>query len=171
LDDELTLFNFGLMARMKKRKNSTEVYNITGNIGNLAYMAPEVAMRKAYNEKVDIFSFGVIPWQLVHGEIPFRNMTREEHMSQVIKSGQRPAISLDLPLLLVQLPRDPLPRHPSQSLRIFAQCSACFVSFLLSSWLYPASEVRSLSPSEACRVHPTSRRLLTRISLMRVDYP
>ena len=41
-------------------------------------MAPEVALRQPYNEKVDIFSFGMILWQMLHGAAPFKGMKRED---------------------------------------------------------------------------------------------
>ena len=40
---------------------------MTGRVGTLAYMAHEVALCKPYNEKVDIYGFGMILWQLVTG--------------------------------------------------------------------------------------------------------
>ena len=40
---------------------------MTGNTGTLAYMAPEVALRKPYNEKVDVYSFAILLWQMLSG--------------------------------------------------------------------------------------------------------
>lgn len=96
-EGKLKLFDFGLMACVRKRTWSTETYKMTGNTGTLAYMAPEVALRKAYNEKVDIYSFGMILWQMLHGEVPFRGLSRDEHFVQVVRGGLRPTISSDLP--------------------------------------------------------------------------
>lgn len=39
-------------------------YEMTGQTGAYCYMAPEVVMNKPYNEKVDVFSFGVIIYEL-----------------------------------------------------------------------------------------------------------
>jgi serine/threonine protein kinase len=44
---------------------------MSGGTGTLIYMAPEVALNKPYSEKVDIYSFGVILWQLASGVAPF----------------------------------------------------------------------------------------------------
>eukprot|EP00878_Enallax_costatus_P004189 GHUV01004418.1.p1 GENE.GHUV01004418.1~~GHUV01004418.1.p1 ORF type:complete len:382 (+),score=149.58 GHUV01004418.1:138-1283(+) len=41
------------------------VYNMTGQTGSLMYMAPEVFLRQPYNEKADVFSFGVLLYELV----------------------------------------------------------------------------------------------------------
>lgn len=34
-------------------------------------MAPEVMTEQPYNEKVDVFGFGMILWEMVLGEIPY----------------------------------------------------------------------------------------------------
>ena len=46
-------------------------------------MAPEVALRLKYNEKVDIYSFGILFWQMITGDVPFHNMSKDEHMKKV----------------------------------------------------------------------------------------
>jgi serine/threonine protein kinase len=40
-------------------------------IGTPTYMAPEILQAQKYNEKVDIYSFGMILWQMVSGRPPF----------------------------------------------------------------------------------------------------
>eukprot|EP00210_Caulerpa_lentillifera_P004195 g4001.t1 len=45
------------------RKNS--FMGFTGKVGSIVYMAPEVFLGKQYNEKVDVFSFGVIMYELL----------------------------------------------------------------------------------------------------------
>jgi serine/threonine protein kinase len=59
------------MACVRKRAQSTDTYKMSGNTGTLIYMAPEVALNKPYTEKVDIYSFGIILWQLASGVVPF----------------------------------------------------------------------------------------------------
>lgn len=109
------------MACVKKRSNATEAYEMTGNTGTLVYMAPEVALRRPYTEKVDIYSIGVILWQMTSGEIPFTNMKRDEYMARVVNHGYRLRIREDLPEALVELIErcwdpDPLVRPSSEEL-------------------------------------------------------
>jgi serine/threonine protein kinase len=66
-------------------------------------MAPEVALRKPYTEKVDVYSFGMILWQLTSGKIPFVGMKRAEFERDVVRGGYRPPIRKDLPAELVDL--------------------------------------------------------------------
>ena len=82
-DNHLKLLDFGLATCVKKSSSSSEAYKLTGYTGTRAYMAPEVALRLQYNEKVDIYSFGILFWQILSGEVPFQNMSKEEHMKKV----------------------------------------------------------------------------------------
>lgn len=66
---------------------------MTGNVGSRAYMAPEVALSQPYTEKVDIYSFGVILWQLLTGQTPFADLSEEEYIEKVAKGGLRPNLS------------------------------------------------------------------------------
>ena len=103
MEGQLKLFDFGLMACVKKRSSSAQAYEMTGNTGTLVHMAPEVALRKPYTEKVDIYSFGVILWQMTSGEVPFAEMKRDDFMARVVNQGQRPRIRDDLPEGIVRL--------------------------------------------------------------------
>ena len=103
VDGTLKLFDFGLVACVKKRTLCTEAYKMTGNVGTLAYMAPEVALSQPYSEKVDIYSFGMILWQMTSGVAPFAEMSKFELMMKVVKNGNRPHIRSGLPLPLTRL--------------------------------------------------------------------
>ncbi|KAJ9088724.1 Serine/threonine kinase [Entomophthora muscae] len=45
---------------------------ITGRAGSLAYTAPEVIRGEAYGESIDWWSVGILFYELVHGQRPFR---------------------------------------------------------------------------------------------------
>jgi len=70
---------------------------MTGCTGSLRYMAPEVGLNKPYNEKVDIYSFGVILWQLISGLLPFKGIRKDDFMDVVMIGGERPYIRSNLP--------------------------------------------------------------------------
>jgi len=86
------LIDFGLMTCVKKRTHVAETYQMTGFVGSLRYMAPEVVNHRPYNEKVDIYSFGIILWELATGKISFEGMTREAYIEKVVKGGLRPSL-------------------------------------------------------------------------------
>jgi len=87
---QLKLYDFGLCTCVRQRRNKDEAYEMTGNTGSLRYMAPEVALRRSYNEKVDVYSFGIMVWQMARDRVPFKGMDRDQFMSEVILGGDRP---------------------------------------------------------------------------------
>ena len=132
----LKLFDFGLCTCVRRRTRAEEAYDMTGNTGSLRYMAPEVALRRPYNEKGDVYSFGIMVWQMARDRIPFKGMNREDFMSLVVRGGERPKLDKSWPggfsSLLVQCwDSDPLKR-PS-----FAQVSEQ-LSRLLDEAVKPA---------------------------------
>eukprot|EP01024_Parvocaulis_polyphysoides_P014822 TRINITY_DN1621_c0_g2_i1.p2 TRINITY_DN1621_c0_g2~~TRINITY_DN1621_c0_g2_i1.p2 ORF type:complete len:263 (-),score=15.10 TRINITY_DN1621_c0_g2_i1:198-986(-) len=58
------IIDFGVHALISKTSTETDVYHLTGNTGSYIYMAPEVFLRKPYNEKADVYSYGIIVWEL-----------------------------------------------------------------------------------------------------------
>ena len=85
----MKLFDFGLAVCVKKNRTHDATYRMTGNTGTISYMAPEVALSKPYNEKVDVYSFAIVLWQLLSGEKLYPDLTREAHMQQVVLGGER----------------------------------------------------------------------------------
>lgn len=55
-----------LLARC--RSSSSPAPRMTGQVGTWRYMAPEVVRREHYNEKVDIYSFGLILYFIFSGK-------------------------------------------------------------------------------------------------------
>jgi serine/threonine protein kinase len=43
--------------------------------GTYRWMAPEMIKRKSYGRKVDVYSFGLILWEMLTGTIPYQDMT------------------------------------------------------------------------------------------------
>jgi len=91
-DGNIKLFDFGLCSVVRKRKGVNETYEMTGNTGTLRYMAPEVALGKEYNQSVDVYSFGIILWQMVKGKVPFNGLGRRTYMENVVIGGDRPKL-------------------------------------------------------------------------------
>ena len=75
-DGTLKLFDFGLCTCVKTHSDPNDVYEMTGNTGSLRYMAPEVALRKPYNEKVDVYSYGIMVWQMARDRVPFKGLSK-----------------------------------------------------------------------------------------------
>lgn len=52
-------------------------------IGTADYMAPELALGKSYNEKIDIWSLGILVYFIVEGELPFGKETPMKVLSKI----------------------------------------------------------------------------------------
>jgi len=107
LDGKVKLIDFGL-ARMLENANPTsnERYAMSGETGSLRYMAPEVAEGLPYNHKADVYSFGVILWEMNAGKRPFNGLSRDTFYEQVIHGGGRPSLSKKWPSELNKLISD-----------------------------------------------------------------
>ncbi|EXX50926.1 Tpk1p [Rhizophagus irregularis DAOM 197198w] len=60
--------------------------------GVLPYIAPEVLRGKPYTKAADIYSFGIIMWEMVSGISAFHNITHDLSLSLEICEGFRPKI-------------------------------------------------------------------------------
>jgi serine/threonine protein kinase len=94
---QIKLFDFGLSTCVKLRSNVNEAYEMTGNTGSLRYMAPEIALKKPYNEKADVYSFAIMVWQMAKDKVPFKGMSRDDFMTNVVYRGERPKLDKSWP--------------------------------------------------------------------------
>ncbi|OMO87315.1 hypothetical protein CCACVL1_09129 [Corchorus capsularis] len=65
---------------------------MTAETGTYRWMAPEVIEHKPYNHKADVFSFGVVLWELLTGKLPYENLTPLQAALGVVQKGLRPEI-------------------------------------------------------------------------------
>mmetsp|Transcript_14941 Transcript_14941/g.58539 ORF Transcript_14941/g.58539 Transcript_14941/m.58539 type:complete len:554 (+) Transcript_14941:172-1833(+) len=71
---------------------------------SLAFTAPELLQEEEITEKVDVYSFGSILYELVTGKEPFAGLTSlEEFVTAVCEEGRRPALPEDCPAELKDL--------------------------------------------------------------------
>jgi len=66
-------------------------------------MAPEVALYECYNEKVDVYSFAMIVWQMAANKVPFEGFGKEEFIQEVVVDHLRPPMSRSWPPLFCHL--------------------------------------------------------------------
>eukprot|EP00210_Caulerpa_lentillifera_P005600 g5357.t1 len=66
----------------------TDRYQMTGETGSYRYMAPEVFKHEKYNEKVDVYAFAMIFYQLLQGIPPFIGLDPISAARQAAKNGR-----------------------------------------------------------------------------------
>ncbi|XP_015902500.2 serine/threonine/tyrosine-protein kinase HT1 [Ziziphus jujuba] len=65
--------------------------------GTYRWMAPELIKHKSYGRKVDVYSFGLILWEMVAGTIPYEDMNPIQAAFAVVNKNLRPDIPGDCP--------------------------------------------------------------------------
>lgn len=92
-EGKLKLFDFGLAKELKPGSEGADgKYKMTGNTGSRRYMAPEVAKEISYDLTVDVYSFGILLWELCSMDKPFHAFSSGKHMQQVVMGGERPRL-------------------------------------------------------------------------------
>lgn len=62
---------------------------LTGVAGSMAYMAPEILVKKGYSYTIDWWSLGVCMYELIFGRRPFRGRTNGDLTHSIIKDTLR----------------------------------------------------------------------------------
>ncbi len=75
---QVKIMDFGLA----KLKGATKLTKTRSTLGTLAYMSPEQAQGEEVDSRSDIFSFGVVLYELLTGKLPFGG----EHQAAIIFS-------------------------------------------------------------------------------------
>ncbi|RHZ43784.1 hypothetical protein Glove_856g43 [Diversispora epigaea] len=79
-----SISDLGLSGPVNKPSNS--IY------GNLPYIAPEVICSEIYTTKSDIYSMGILMWEVITGETPFDDYEHDLELALDIVKGCRPKI-------------------------------------------------------------------------------
>lgn len=70
----------------------TQCQEIKGNKGTYRWMAPEMIKEKSYTRKVDVYSFGIVLWELTTALLPFQGMTPVQAAFAVAEKNERPPL-------------------------------------------------------------------------------
>ena len=76
-------------------------------VGSVQWAAPEVLLGKPYSHKCDLWSFGVVCWEMLTSQVPFEKMPQAVVATRVALEGMR----LPVPA-----------RAPSGLLKLIARC-------------------------------------------------
>ncbi|RIB15504.1 kinase-like domain-containing protein [Gigaspora rosea] len=71
--------------------------------GVLPYVAPEVLCGFEYTEAADVYSFGMVMWEISTGQHPFHDRPHDEKLAWEICNGLRPALTVETPRCFMEL--------------------------------------------------------------------
>ncbi|CAI2169403.1 19179_t:CDS:2 [Funneliformis geosporum] len=100
-----------------------EHYNKSKVFGVLPYLSPEVLRGEQYTKAADIYSLGIIMWEVTTGNKPFHDRPHDHDLASEICSGLRPKLMPGTPECYAQIMQrcwnaDPLLRPTTEELLI-----------------------------------------------------
>ncbi len=112
--NQIKVMDFGLA----KLKGSLKLTKTSSTVGTLAYMAPEQIQGEEVDARSDIFSFGVVLFEMLTGHMPFRGDHEAAVMYSIINEEpelvqkSRPDISSEIDRIIRRaLEKDPEDRY------------------------------------------------------------
>jgi serine/threonine protein kinase len=97
---------------LSKPADSTSSNNVI--YGVIPYIAPEIFKGNAFSKESDIYSFGMIMWELTTGCKPFANVEHDVNLIYEIIDGKRPEITSDTPECFANLMKKCWDSNPSK---------------------------------------------------------
>lgn len=97
-DGYVKVLDFGLvklteLAADTSRNNADTREGVA--MGTLAYMSPEQAAGEPVDQRTDIWSLGVVLYELVSGKKPFKGQTRQSTINAILSADPEPVTSID----------------------------------------------------------------------------
>lgn len=98
MDDQLypKIADFGLSKILHKNEDSMSAASIGGFKGTFLYSPPEVLTDDEYTMAGDVYAFGMIAFEVITNEEPFKNCSFFE-LSNKVSNGIRPKFNFSIP--------------------------------------------------------------------------
>ncbi|GES81922.1 kinase-like domain-containing protein [Rhizophagus clarus] len=75
----------------------------TYTYGILPYIAPEILRGQTYTKAADIYSFGIIMYEVISGLPPYHDISHDKNLAIKICQGLRPKFKIKVPQLILHL--------------------------------------------------------------------
>ncbi|KAL1527197.1 hypothetical protein AB1Y20_015876 [Prymnesium parvum] len=95
-DHSVKVADFGLSRECMQPGAMTRV-------GSVQWAAPEVLLGETYSHKCDVWSFGVVCWELLTARVPFEKMAQHVVATRVAMEGMRLPVPSRAPPMLLRL--------------------------------------------------------------------
>ncbi|EXX73314.1 Pkh1p [Rhizophagus irregularis DAOM 197198w] len=135
-----------------KPANCDELENAKNSIyGVLSYIAPEVLRGKNYTKASDIYSFGIIIYEMISGLPPYHDIGHDKYLAIKICQGFRPRFNIKVPQLIVNLIKrcldaEPLNRPIAKEIRSILWIWRMDDNLELMKQIKEAEKVNSIQP-------------------------
>ena len=87
-----------------KPADSNKLENTNNSNNNVyAYIAPEILRGQNYAKAADVYSFGIIMYEVFSGLSPYHNVNHDYDLALKICQGLRPRLDIKVPQLFVHL--------------------------------------------------------------------
>ncbi|CAD8175532.1 unnamed protein product [Paramecium octaurelia] len=148
----LKLIDFGVSKRFLVKGKVTKKIDMWTRTGSLFYQAPEIFLGGGYDEKVDIWSIGIILYQLLVGQLPFQQdtildtieMIRDSEINVKNQAAFKLLNKLEQDLLKRLLKKDPEKRLSAED-------------FVLHPWIHRRQHKKSLKSYDDCDIVDTRK--------------
>ena len=80
--------------------------------GVLPYIAPEILRGQNYTKAADVYSFGIIMYEVISGLPPYHDVSHDKNLAMNICLGLRPRFNIKIPQLIVHLIKRCLDANP-----------------------------------------------------------
>jgi len=142
--DRAVVMDFGLA---KERKAGTELQKLTATgiiLGTPEFMSPEQLRGKPLDPRTDIYSLGLMTYEMLTGKLPFSGRTQQEMMIARLRSEPTPLRKirpdLDFPEAVERVLNKAMQRNPDDRYQTTPEFSDAFAA--------AAAERQSPPPSE-----------------------
>jgi len=107
-DAKVKIMDFGL-AKVGK---GAQVTKIGSTVGTIAYMSPEQARGEEIDHRTDIWSFGVVIYEMITGYLPFKGDYEQAVIYSIL--NEEPPTLESLPIELTTILKNTLRKNPNE---------------------------------------------------------